>query len=532
MLGNHLQYLTLSSSTHTRRDTPKSRREKFREQLLQLPKLEYASDAIQTGFNTYEEVAGPSLAPQQPEISAPNSRWVSRKEWSRKLTSAAASNSVKLMEHCIAKGADINHQSRSKTPKNKGMAAIHVAADHGHFQALEMLVTHGADINAITPRRYTALHIAARNEHSRLVQYLIKSKADLNAKDESGQTPLMGSSPAIHIILLKAGADPNIPGYDVNTALHYACYYGWVDVVQQLIACGADVNACNKNEQTPLWLTCTDSSASLIHAIEIAKILLAASASSNAISKIGARSPFHEAIRTKRFQLVALLLENCADVMLPAANNYFPLHMAATLPETDILELLIPCYENIDIRGTAHDNTAFLQAIIAGQKDNSKMLLAHGASLKQRTGKGALALQGPLHHAFQSGNADLVKWLIDEYRTANLTIREVDSEERYPIHCASTPEVVDCWVNAGGMLKVRDKQGNTPLHALVTHANINVVKRLVEHEANVKKKNKAGLLPIEQLCLDEKAWLSGTSDGSCESDKVRLEVLQFLQGFM
>ncbi|EOA82151.1 uncharacterized protein SETTUDRAFT_97390, partial [Exserohilum turcica Et28A] len=122
------------------------------------------------------------------------------------------------------------------------MAAIHVAADHGHFQALEMLVTHGADINAITPRRYTALHIAARNEHSRLVQYLIKSKADLNAKDESGQTPLMGSSPAIHIILLKAGADPNIPGYDVNTALHYACYYGWVDVVQQLIACGADVN--------------------------------------------------------------------------------------------------------------------------------------------------------------------------------------------------------------------------------------------------------------------------------------------------
>ncbi|OPY79830.1 MAG: photosystem I assembly protein Ycf3 [Syntrophorhabdus sp. PtaU1.Bin058] len=55
-------------------------------------------------------------------------------------------------------------------------------------------------------------------------------------------------------VLADKGANVNTKDSDAYTALHWAAYYGNIDVVRALIEKGADVNAQNNRKQTPLHL--------------------------------------------------------------------------------------------------------------------------------------------------------------------------------------------------------------------------------------------------------------------------------------
>ncbi len=56
------------------------------------------------------------------------------------------------------------------------------------------------------------------------------------------------------LILLMAGADPNIRDEDGNTPLHLAAKYGHLGIVKDLVRYGADINAENLSGYTPLAL--------------------------------------------------------------------------------------------------------------------------------------------------------------------------------------------------------------------------------------------------------------------------------------
>ena len=73
-------------------------------------------------------------------------------------------------------------------------------------------------------RGWTPLHFAARDGYKEIVELLIAKGADVNAKDNDGGT----------------------------TPLHHAASYGRNEVVELLIAKGADVNAKDNYGGTPL----------------------------------------------------------------------------------------------------------------------------------------------------------------------------------------------------------------------------------------------------------------------------------------
>ena len=69
-------------------------------------------------------------------------------------------------------------------PKN-GNRPIHIAAQNGHLEILQYLVSNKADINVVNLKGNTALHMAIEYDYVEASKFLIDSGADLDIKNSS-----------------------------------------------------------------------------------------------------------------------------------------------------------------------------------------------------------------------------------------------------------------------------------------------------------------------------------------------------------
>jgi ankyrin repeat protein len=87
----------------------------------------------------------------------------------------------------------------------------------------------------------------ARSGHILRLEQLLQHVVDVNfLHHKTGMTPLMtaahaGRAAAVEL-LLAHNADPNLRATDNASALHWACQYGDVGIVEMLINVGADLN--------------------------------------------------------------------------------------------------------------------------------------------------------------------------------------------------------------------------------------------------------------------------------------------------
>jgi len=150
----------------------------------------------------------------------------------------------------------------------QGFTALHgvIVSVFERKKKLQYLIEKGADVNAcvLTPASPigTPLHVVLANENIKVaIHYidLIKDKFDSNLKDGEGKTVLLlaakiRSSLAVKKLLeaFKDKIDVNAVDAKNRTALHFACAYGDVEMVQALLAAGADINAKDASGNTPL----------------------------------------------------------------------------------------------------------------------------------------------------------------------------------------------------------------------------------------------------------------------------------------
>ena len=105
---------------------------------------------------------------------------------------------------------------------------LHHAAAKGDVAKVETLLARGYPVNRFDDTGVTPLHYAVRGGHLEVVDRLLGAGADVNRHCGRliGETPLGEAietcSYAMAERLIRAGADPTIPGWMQLTALHRA----------------------------------------------------------------------------------------------------------------------------------------------------------------------------------------------------------------------------------------------------------------------------------------------------------------------
>jgi ankyrin repeat protein len=168
---------------------------------------------------------------------------------------AAQSGHLDIVKYLVdEKGADINVRD------GHGKAPVYFAVCNGHLDIIKYLV----DIKGAYFGTNYSLYVAVQNGYLDIVKYLVDEKgADFNVMEGYySDTPLHFAAKNGHLDVVKylvdeKGANVNAENTSWYTPLHMAAWGGYLNVVKYLVEKGADINAKDKGNRTPLDLTNT-----------------------------------------------------------------------------------------------------------------------------------------------------------------------------------------------------------------------------------------------------------------------------------
>ena len=167
------------------------------------------------------------------------------------LNAAAQASHWDIVELLLSHGANINeHWTRIRRPSfvhDDFGSPLQIQCEQGDLTAMQILCDHGADVNDSGGWNGTALQVAAAEGHLEIARFLVRRGANVNDPGRNNGTALeaamLNNHSNIFDMLLREDADVNTPGRAMGTALQVAAAEGLTSRVQELIRLGANVNA-------------------------------------------------------------------------------------------------------------------------------------------------------------------------------------------------------------------------------------------------------------------------------------------------
>ncbi|CAI5774731.1 [ADP-ribose] polymerase tankyrase-2 isoform X3 [Podarcis lilfordi] len=411
------------------------------------------------------------------------------------LHAARESDAARVKKHLSLETVNFKHPQTHET-------ALHCAAASPYpkrKQICELLLRKGANINEKTKDFLTPLHVAAEKGHNDVVEVVVKHEAKVNALDNLGQTSLHRAAHCGHLqtcrLLLSSGCDPSIVSLQGFTASQMGN-----ESVQQLLQDSstpeehAEGTSKQKKCHGQLMVACflriegvplgnSEADRQLLEAAKAGDVdtvkKLCTVQSVNCRDIEGRQStPLHFAAGYNRVSVVEYLLQHGADVHAKDKGGLVPLHNACSYGHYEVAELLVKHGAVVNV-ADLWKFTPLHEAAAKGKYEICKLLLQHGAdpTKKNRDGNTPLDL-------VKDGDTDIQDLLRGD--AALLDAAKKGCLARVKKLCS--PDNVNC----------RDTQGrhSTPLHLAAGYNNLEVAEYLLQHGADVNAQDKGGLIPL------------------------------------
>ncbi|XP_048250459.1 ankyrin repeat domain-containing protein 17-like isoform X2 [Haliotis rufescens] len=428
---------------------------------------------------------------------------------------------VDMVKYALSqKVADINSRGHNgRTPLMK-------AAQKGHRQVFDLLVTQGADEFLVDENRNDILHFACLGGHVDMVKYVLSQEvADINSRGHNGRTPLMVAAEKGHRqvfdLLMREGADVSLVDYDRNNILHVACLGGHTDMVNYVLSQKvADINSRGKYRRTPLMKTAekghrqvfdllvregADTSLAdenrnnILHVsclgghVDMVKYVLSQKvADINSRGKYW-RTPLMMAVGAGHRQVFDLLMTQGVDVSLVDDNRNNILHVACRGGHVDMVEyFLSQKVADINSRGQ-YGRTPLMATAEKGHRQVFDLLVTEGADVCLVDDN----RNNILHVACLGGHVDMVKYILSQ------KVADINSRGKYwgtPLMKTAQKghkQVFDLLVGEGADVSLVDKNRNNILHVACLGGHVDMVKYVLSKKvADINSRGHNGRTPL------------------------------------
>ena len=453
-----------------------------------------------------------------------------RNEMTRNVAEAAYNEDWWRVRLLVEEGENVNDVTGRRF-----FTALHFAALRGKADICSFLLSRGANVTMADINGDTPLHIAADLHRADVCQLLVDYKADVTFVNRKGETPLLKALCRMYYRLydfptctvcrpLITNESVNVANLHDNCAVHIAGRKGFVQLVQLLVDCGADVNALNEYGQTPLHTAAGGEK----DCPELCSILLKHDAKIDAVDKDG-NQPLHLACKrrhtsTSRFllshgavvnasneygqtplhtaaggekdcpELCSILLKHDAKIDAVDKDGNRPLHLACKRRHTSTSRFLLS--RGAVVNALNEYGQTPLHTAADGERDSPElcyMLLKHNAKIDAVDKDG----NQPLRLAWKQWHAATVRLLLSH--GADVTV--LNKQQRKPLHLANE-SVLKSYDSFGANANARTKDGETLLHTAAGGENDcpELCSMLLKHNAKIDAVDRDGNQPLHLAC--------------------------------
>jgi ankyrin repeat protein len=297
------------------------------------------------------------------------------------------------------------------------------------------------------------LSIQSNNEITFEKIFSIDSTTDYVNKDHETLLFLAIKQQSVSLVesLLKKGFDPDAENGEGKVPLFYAIKLKNINIVTLLLEFGANPNKKGRDNIPPLYFAIMSKN------IKIVTLLLQFGANPNKKDGDNSTSLYHAAMSGK-IELVTLLLEFGADSNITNAENLTTLHYACRLANKELIELLIR-YKG-DINYQYKHKPIIEEAFKLNNKEIINLLLKHGANPNTK--------------------------LVNTYKENSILIQAILN---------GWLSIASFLLSLGANPELTNKDGENALHAAYKINAVDMVKTLIETNANLFVKNNDGVEP-------------------------------------
>ncbi|XP_048255952.1 uncharacterized protein LOC124149448 [Haliotis rufescens] len=384
-----------------------------------------------------------------------------------------------IVQHLVSP-SNINTRGRD------GYTPVMVAADKGHQNVFDLLVSKQADLTLVNNDGDSLLYVACWGGNKAIVQHLV-SPSNINTRGRNAYTPVMMAAfrghQSVFDLLVSKQADLTLVNNDGESLLHVACCGGNKAIVQHLVS-PSNINTRGRNAYTPVMMAAFRGHQSVFD------LLVSKQADLTLVNNDG-DSLLHVACQGGNKAIVQHLVSS-SNINTRGQNGYTPVMMAAFGGHQSVFDLLVSKQADLTLVDSAGDSLLHV-ACLGG----NKAIVQHLVSSSNINTRGQNGYTPVMMAAFR-GHQSVFDLLVS--KQADLTLVNNDGESLLHVACCGGNKAIVQHLVSPSNINTRGRNAYTPVMMAAFRGHQSVFDLLVSKQADLTLVNNDGDSLLHVAC--------------------------------